>query len=420
MKGITMNQLDGAFHRRKQASRRQRRRVPLAAAAVVAAVIAIAACSSPSSSPASQPASPTASPPSSGSAPSSGADTGVAYARQQVAAYEKAATSFPAPGAALDAQKIAGLKGKTVLFVPDGLVGPFVLARQSVQTALGHLGITVKTCDPNFLPTQVAACFTQAKSDGAAAVITSGIGYNLASNAYQALEAEHIPVMVSAAGPGSPANTKEIAFESGTASSSLAGTLGADQVIAASGGRATVLFVAASGAPGVENQATVTEAEFKKYCSGCTVTTVSFDPTATTQIASSVSSDLISNPSTNYILSQTDADIPYILPSVQSAGFGSKAQVISETAIPAVLAMVQRHGVSADIAFDASYIGWDAVDGVLRLLTGMPVPTDPYVPVRVFNASNLAGFKLSATMDTDPLYGSLGFEQMFYSLWGVK
>jgi ribose transport system substrate-binding protein len=342
----------------------------------------------------------------------------VAHAHQQVAEYEKAATSFPAPGPALDAQRVAALKGKTILFVPDGLIGPFPAIQQGVQTALGHLGITVKTCDPNFLPTQVAACFGEAKTDGAVAVITAGIPYSLAANAYQALEAEHIPVMVSTAGPGNPANTSDIAFEPGDVSAARAGTVSADQVIADSGGKASVLFVAASGSPTVASQAKATQAEFAKYCPGCTVTTVSFDPTATSQIASSVSSALISNPSTNYILSQADAYVPYIVTGMQSAGSSVRAEIVSETAVPAVLDMVQqKQGVSADIAFDSSYIGWNAVDGMLRLLTGITVPAEPYDPVRVFNAANLTGLHLSAGMATDPLYGSTSFEQMFYALW---
>jgi hypothetical protein len=83
-----------------------------------------------------------------------------------------------------------------------------------------------------------------------------------------------------------------------------------------------------------------------------------------------------------------------------------------------VLDMIQeKQGVSADIAFDSSSIGWNAVDGILRLLTGVAVPAEPYDPVRVFNAANLAGVHLSGAMGTDSLFGSTGFEQMFYALW---
>jgi hypothetical protein len=232
-----MNELNGVLHGKERAARHPRRRAALAAASMIVALTAIAACGSTSSAP----------PPGSAAGATPSADPGVAHAQQQVAEYEKAATSFPAPGLALDAKQVAAFKGKTILFVPDGLIGPFPAIQQGVQTALGHLGIAVKTCDPNFLPTQVAACFGQAKTDGAVAVITAGLPYSLAANAYQALEAEHIPVMVSTAGPGHPASTSAIAFEPGDVSAALAGTVSADQVIADSGGKASVLFVVRAG-----------------------------------------------------------------------------------------------------------------------------------------------------------------------------
>ena len=422
-----MNDLFGMPWRReptaRPAFRHHRGRAAVAAASGAVALAALAACSSSSSGSSSSAAlagstaSSSASASVAGSASASGSAAGVAHAQQQLAEYEKPATSFPAPGPALDAAKVAALKGKTVLFVPDGLAGPFVLGQQGVEAGFAHLGITVKTCDPNFLPTEVAACFGEAKTDGAIGVITSGIPYNLAADAYQALEAEHIPVLVSAAGPGNPADNSDLAFETGNASTTLAGTLSADQVIADSDGNANVLFVGASGATGVDAQFTATLAEFKTYCPDCTVTAVSFDAANTSQITSSVSSKLISD-SPTYLLSQADAYMPYILPAVQTGGFAAKVKIVSETGAPEVLSLVQeQHGVLADPAFDSVYIGWDAVDGLLRLITGVSVPADPYVPVRVFTAANLAGVHLSTAMNVNPLFGSESFEQMFFRLW---
>ncbi len=123
--------------------RTRRPRAALLAGAAALALLTTAACSSSGN---------TGSSGSGGSGSGTSNDPGVAHAQQQVAQYEKATTSYPSPGGPLDAQKVAALKGKTVLFVPLGLVGPFVLSQQSVVTALTHVVITVKTCDPNFLP----------------------------------------------------------------------------------------------------------------------------------------------------------------------------------------------------------------------------------------------------------------------------
>jgi len=78
---------------------------------------------------------------------------------------------IPQSGPALDASKIAALKGKTILFVPISLAaGPFQQQLASLKTAFGHLGINVTTCDPKFLPSAAATCLTNAKANGAAAV----------------------------------------------------------------------------------------------------------------------------------------------------------------------------------------------------------------------------------------------------------
>jgi ribose transport system substrate-binding protein len=407
-----MSELNEEPHYLRRMPRRPRRAAALIAVPALLALVSAAACSSSSGSGSASASSPDA---------SSSTSSGVAYAQSQVARYETAVSAYPAPGPALDAQKVAALKGKTVLFVPDGLIGPFVLAQQAVQTALGHVGVIVKTCDPNFLPPQVAACFGQAKTDGAVAVITAGIPYDLAANAYQALEKQHIPVMVSSAGLGSPANTQAIAFQTEVPATSLAGTLGADEVIADSGGKANVLYVSATGASGVEAQAAATKAEFAKYCPGCKVDAVSFDATATTQISSGVSSQLVSDPAANYVLAQSDALLPYILPGIQSSGFTNKVKIVSGAGAAAALMMIQQHQhVIADTSFDASYIGWNAADGVLRLLTGVAVPADPFIPIHVFTATNLSGVQLSAAMNVNPLYGSDGYQQMFYDLWAGK
>ena len=410
-----MTELNDEPRHRRRLTRRPGAAALIAGTAALTLVTATA-CSSSSPGTAGTSATPGSTSASSASA------SGPAYAQQQVAKYEQAVTSYSSPGPALDAQKVAALKGKTVLFVPEGLVGPFVQAQQSVQTALGHLGIKVKTCDPNFLPPQIAACFGQTKTDGAVAVITAGIADSLAANAYAALKAQGIPVLAAAAGAGNPANTAKLAFQSEVPSTELAGTLSADQVIADSGGQANVLFIGVSGAPGVEKQGVQTKAELTARCPGCKVVSVAFDATDTSQITSGVSSALISSPATNYILVQADADLPYVLPGVQSAGFANKTKIVAGSGTPAVLVMIQgkQHNIIGDAAFDAAYIGWNAVDGVLRLLTGQPVPAAPYFPVRLFTPDNLQGLKLSAAMDVSPLYGPATFQQQFYDLWTGK
>ncbi len=253
-------------------------------------------------------------------------------------------------------------------------------------------------------------------------MITSGIGNMLAANAYATLKAQGIPVLAAASGPGNPPNTAQIAFQNELPSTVLAGTVSADQVIADSNGKAHVLFVGATGAPGVEAQGAATKAELTKYCPGCQVTAIDFGPTDTSHIASGVSSKLLSDSSTNYLLVANDAMLAYVLPGVQTSGFANKVKIVTGSGTPAVLIMMQQkqHNIIGNSAFDASYIGWTAADGVLRMLTGQTVTPAPSFPVRLFTPDNLQGQKLSAAMDVNPLFGPSTFQQKFYGLWDGK
>ena len=391
-------------------SLRVRRRSVATLASVAALCLFLSACSSSGSAATS----------SGSTSGSGGTAAGLDYAKRVVAQYRAAVTKYPSPGPALDASKVAALKGKTILFVPISLAaGPFQQQLASLKTAFGHLGINVTTCDPKFLPSAAATCLTNAKANGAAAVISSGIPYALVANAYLALEAAKIPVLVGSAGPGNPASTSDIAFQPGVTSSAKAGTVAVDETIAESGGKAHVLFVNITDSTALTAQRDAMKAEFTKNCPGCTVVMDPFNTANISHVATSVSSKLISNPSTNFLQLQADAYVPNSLSGVQSANFTNKVKAVTGTASLGVLQMVQqKRFVTADVGYDFSYIGWNEADGALRLLTGLPVNPEPFVPIRIFDAANLAGLSLTAG-GIDSLYGPTSFKDMFYKNWGA-
>ncbi len=321
----------------------------------------------------------------------------------------------------MDAPKVAALKGQTILFVPFGLIGPFILEQQSLKAALSHAGISMTTCDPNFAPSAAATCMLNAKANGAAAVITSAIPYAVASNAYNSLAAQHTFVLATDAGMSQLLNTSNMVFQSGQSSLNIFGTVAVDYVIAASKGKAHVLFVDQTDSPTIVIEAAVMQAEFKKYCPGCTV--VLDTVTATDNfIASSVSSKLVSNPQTDYVLAQTDIQVPVILSGVQSAGFTQKVKCVTLGGAPGALQAAQSNQfVIADVSNDFTYYGWTETDSLLRLLTGAPVGPDPLLPTRAFDQGNLKGANLkSATAGGSSLYGDTSYPQLFLKLWGVQ
>jgi ribose transport system substrate-binding protein len=349
------------------------------------------------------------------------ASSGLPYAKQQLASYTGLTKTYPSPGPALNAKRVRALKGKTVLFVPLGLLPVFTEQQASLKVALGHLGIKLTTCDPNFVPSAAVTCMLNAKTDKAAAVITSAIPYSLAANAYQKLESERVPVLVGAAGPGNPANTKDIAFVADTTYEAKFGDLAVDDLAVQAHGKADVLFVSVSDSTTLTYQANQMSSEFKKVCAGCKVTNIPFNTTNLSQLPSAVDSQLVSDPSTNYILDQTDAYVQPTLAGIQTANASSRVTGVTGTGTPGALTLIKEHQfLTADVGYDFSYIGWDEADGILRLLTGVPVSTQPFVPIRVFDAANVGSLNLSANANVSAYYGSYRYVNMFYRNWAGK
>jgi ribose transport system substrate-binding protein len=386
------------------------------AAASATAASAAAASSAPASSAAASSAV--------ASAAGSGADasSGVAHAQSQLAKYRAAVTSYPAPGPAIPASKIAALKGKTILFVPFSLsISYFTEEAAAMTSALSRIGVTLKTCDPKFLPSAAASCLSQAKADGAVAVVTGSISYNLIPNAYDALASQHIPVLLGGSPPAAgKTNTSSLAFQDSDSTLGVVGALAADSIIANSKGNANVLFVRITDTASITHEGDAMTAEFKAYCPGCKITVDTFNTANIAQLPSSASAALLRTPDINYVLPQTDADVSGAMAGAQSAGFINKVTAVSTDGTLGALTLIkQGKFVSTDIGYSGVYQGWDQVDAALRMIAGMDVPSNYFDPIRVFDTSNVGPLTLTASeSDTNDWYGSDSYQSMFVKLWG--
>ena len=349
------------------------------------------------------------------------ASAGLSHAKREVARYREAIADYPSPGPAVDAAKVSAMRGKTVLFVPIGAgAGPFIQQQASLEAALGRLGMKLVTCDPKFVPSAAAACMDDAETQGAAAVVTSGIPYALASNAYRSLEKRGIPTLASSAGPGNPPNTATVAYLEFVDRATKLGQLQADEVIAQSNGAAKVLYVNGNDSPVLKTIAEATLAEFKTHCPDCVVVDAGISAANMDQLPAMVSSKLISHPDTEYVVVQADPFVPGVLSGVQSSNFAARVKAIGQTGDLSVLQMVQQgRFVVSDIGVSSSYEGWTDADAIVRMLTGVPVEKEPFNPIRIFDAKNLKGVDVSSSTDIDALYGSDGFKQAFSKAWGV-
>jgi ribose transport system substrate-binding protein len=326
-------------------------------------------------------------------------------------------------GPALNGAKVAALKGKTVLYVPFTLAGaPFVDAQTSLKAALADVGINMSTCDPNGVPSSVSNCLNNAKTDGASAIVTGDIPYNIAPDAYKAVEAQHIPTLVSVAGPGNPADSKYLAFQIDDQQTQTIGQVIADTAIADSGGKGHILFVSNTDSTSLEAQAKTTVATVKHDCPDCQITDLPFSIANLTQLPTNVSSAMVDHPGVNVVLSQVDILLPDVDQGLASSGNAQSIEQVGATGSLSTLQAMAKSSkpVVGDVGLDYDYSGWVAADGILRMLLGEPVPANPLIPLRIFTPSNVQSLSLTSASDQNTWYGVSNISKTFNQLWGVK
>lgn len=347
--------------------------------------------------------------------------TGLAFAQTQVAKYSKKVHLSTVP----TVKHPTSLKGKVIWYIPitnavDSLAG----MGTTMTAALSKLGATVQVCDGGGLPTTVATCLTNASQQGAAAVVTSYIDYEMAPTGFQALATAGIPVIVGSEPPDPGVTpTKDLQFTYGTAQTDLFSSLMAYETIVRSKGKANVLVIRLTDSPSTTAASNIEISDLKKFCPACKVTTVDAQTAALSQLPSNVSAALTSNPNINYVTVPTDAYLPPVSGAIASSGFTSKVHVISADGGVAGLQDVVSNSLLADPGNPIEWVGYQYADAVLRILSGDAVPQEPIGPTYIFTKKNLAGLSLTEANYLNMSWyhiGEAAFEAPYLKAWGVK
>ena len=341
----------------------------------------------------------------------------VTYAKQRIAKYSAKPPAFTAPGPPV--KNVAGLKGKVVFYVPIGLKVPyFQVVLSGLRDAAATAGLVLRPCDPNFSPSGVAQCLTQAANQNAGAVITDAIPPEFAQQAINLLKSRHIPILVSEEGshPGTP----ELAYNSGP--TELMTSLAADWIIADSNGTANIVLPeitdSAASIGYVENGAIP---EIHKHCPGCKLTVFKTTTAQLSRLPSLISTALVRDPKVNYILSEFDADVAAIIQGLQTVTAARHVKVASINGVLQNLQFIAQGNYQAEDTGGNGYqLGWSDVDQVLRQMLGQPPLADQHNGIRVFTKDNVAGLTLTTqAANTGEWYGSGDFKSVYTKLWGV-
>ncbi|HEX3616009.1 MAG TPA: substrate-binding domain-containing protein [Solirubrobacteraceae bacterium] len=355
----------------------------------------------------------------SGASAATSASAGLAHAQQVVKQYSAKTTTYPTPTKPIT--HIAKAKGKTVMYIPLVPIAAFSIIGSSMKTALAHAGVKTTICNGEATPTSIENCINQAVSAHDAGIVTDSIPYQLAADAFQSASKAGVNVLITDQEGVAGTAGKHLAYLPGDINEP---TLMADWIIADSKGKAHVVVGEEADSPSAISYITKgVLPEFKKYCPGCTVTTVDI-PLNYQDIPSAVSTALNDNPSATYYDGEFEDQMQGALGGMQQAGKADSVKASFSTATLAGLQnMKSGNTVYAEMGVDIVYQGWADADEVLRMLVGQKVLTEVNdQPERLFTRSDIGSLSLiSQAQASGQWFGTPnGFDAGFEKAWGLK
>lgn len=357
---------------------------------------------------------PTAAQPSSASSA-----VGIVEATAKVKAAQSPISEWPSPGAV---SRGTDLHGKKVLIVPIlGVVSVLNVQVLSETEALEHLGATVSVCDGKGDPTAVGSCLQQAATQNVHAVITMGVPYKMAPNAFQALAAAGTTVLLWGDEPQAGTTyPKGIFFQSTAENLKAMSALQADAALADLGQKANIIVVQGTDNANQIAAGQASVDEFMKLCPSCAKPTLTKTSSATLdKLASAISAALVSNPNANAVLLLVDTFVPMAVQGIASAGKTGSISIISGGSDLDGLQRIKSGQQAHDLGSPGEYIGYVIVNGLMQALAGDQVSPTPTV-TRDFVSPNVQGLNLTAAAHSgSEWFGNDSFKQAFYTVWGT-
>lgn len=353
-----------------------------------------------------------------GSGGSAGADTatGPSAAVQQDVTTLRAPIAWTKPTAL---SKPIDLHGKTVWWVPFGdSVASIHAVGVAFAAAVKAAGGAVKVCDGKLNPVDIGQCLTSAGNQGAAAVATYFVDYSMAPNAFDALAAKGVPVLV-AGSATVKANTPTLSFLDTTAmtahideSVALAGIASAGD--AQPSAIAMMLDDSPTSLAGTKAMST----KFTAECPGCPIVNVDYTSANADKLASNAAAALMRNPRANIFLVPNDGMVPAIQQAIKTSGRNVK--IVSALGDLDGLQMVKTGSESGDVGLAVTYMGWFTANELFQQLVGDPLSPTPLNVARYFDSSNVGSLELTpSAYNSGSWYGDDSYQAAFEKAWGL-
>jgi ABC-type sugar transport system substrate-binding protein len=257
---------------------------------------------------------------------------------------------------------------KLALVVCAGTVGGCVSPADAAAKAANSLGWTSTQYDGQGTPSAQDAAITQAVNSGATAILLSGIDPSVVQSSLQLAASKGIPVGDMTEGI---ARGEGIKFDIG-ANYVTAGKIAGAWIVAASKGHAVVLPTNDKEYKSTVELVNGAVAEVKS-CKTCKVLSQLYFVSSDigNGLGQRVASELQSNPKVNYVIGAYDPAVSDMVPAFQTAGIANRISIVSDVGLTQNLGYIRTGTVQkADLVFDNTYVGYAAVDQMIRTLDG--------------------------------------------------
>jgi ribose transport system substrate-binding protein len=392
---------------RQATTRRRSRRGGIVAISLVGTIAALTACSSSGSSSSSSAAGGTSAASAAATASASGGASACAQAAAQQEAQLSQPTKFAVPTTPV---KGSLLKGKTIADILPGPSPASVSVSQGVQQAAKVLGAKALVYTSNGSVTDYNNDIKLAITAGATYfVMTAENIANISATMAAAGPGVHFVDFGSAPSPTSPLIAGDFAHVG--VNFSLEGKMQAIGVLAATDCKANVLAYTEPALPSAVAISNSAVATIKSMCPACTVklTQLQYGANASS-FQNTLQTDLTADPSANYVMVPSDAVTEALLPVLEQA----KVPVAGINCDTPVLPLLAKHStLTVDVCQPPfPYIGFTAVDELLRAAAGQPSATPP-LPEQLISATT--------TFDPSNEFPDFGdYESAYEKLWGVS
>lgn len=325
------------------------------------------------------------------------------------AAYSHRITDWPGPN-----DKVTVTPGKKVTIITCGSTGiTCVRVANGAVAAAKYLGYQATVVDGRQDPTVWNQAIQRAVADKSDGIILAAVPPVLVQGALEEAVAGNVKVAATLA-PDGPGPVTRVNYDRTKVAQANAAF-----IAKTSGGNAHVLQLADyTDFPNLKQDGEAYAPLLKRYCSTCKVVKVlRFTAALAPQrLAGNVAQALQRDPSINYILVPFDTFNIFVIQGLRQAGKAGSVKIVGVGGDPPSVDSIKQGVQVESLGTPAEWMGWDAMDGLLRAWAGvnqprlLKSPNSNYdVPMKYITKDNLPG--------RGGWKGDLDYKSKFKQLW---